>query len=48
MSANRSDAYGQVEEWQKIYFEAVQEALKDAKPLPSIPYWPEVNKALNF
>jgi trehalose transport system substrate-binding protein len=46
-SSFRSDAYGQVEEWQKIYFEAVQEALKDAKPLPSIPYWPEVNKALN-
>lgn len=42
----RSDAYAQVEAWQKPYFEAVQEALKAAQPMPNIPYWREVNKVV--
>lgn len=43
----RNDAYGQVEEWQKPYFEAVNEALKYAEPRPNVVYWAEVDKALN-
>ncbi|MFD0870795.1 Probable ABC transporter-binding protein DR_1438 precursor [Chlamydia abortus] len=43
----RSDVYGEVEDWQKPYFEAVQEGLKVAKPLPNVPYWADVNKAIN-
>lgn len=43
----RSDVYAEVEDWQKPYFEAVQEGLKVAKPLSNVPYWAEVNQAIN-
>lgn len=42
----RSDAYGQVEEWQKPYFAAVNEALKHAEPRPNIVYWADFEKIL--
>lgn len=43
----RSDAYGQVEEWQKPYFNAINEAMKVAEPRPNLVYWADVDKALN-
>ncbi|WP_025846682.1 sugar ABC transporter substrate-binding protein [Paenibacillus ehimensis] len=43
----RSDVYGVVEDWQKPYFDAAQEGLKVAQPLSNVPYWAEVNKAIN-
>lgn len=43
----RNDVYGEVEDWQKPYFESVQEAMEVAEPLPNVPYWSEVNQALN-
>lgn len=43
----RSDAYGKVENWQKPYFEAVNEALKHAEPRPNLVYWADVDKAIN-
>lgn len=45
--ASRSDAYGTVEEWQKPYFAAVNEALESAMARPNVPYWDVVDKALN-
>lgn len=42
----RTDAYGQVEEWQKPYFEAVNNALQHAEPRGNVPYWPEMEKAI--
>lgn len=43
----RTDAYGEVEEWQKPYFEAVVNALKVAELRPTdVPYWSDVNKCL--
>ncbi|MDK2794511.1 MAG: trehalose transport system substrate-binding protein [Caldanaerobacter sp.] len=43
----RSDAYGKVAEWQKPYFEAINEALKHAEPRPNLVYWADVDKAIN-
>nr|WP_308743296.1 hypothetical protein [uncultured Anaerocolumna sp.] len=43
----RDDAYAEAEEWQKPYFEATQAALAAAEPLPNVPYWPEVQQAIN-
>ncbi|WP_432667100.1 extracellular solute-binding protein [Wukongibacter baidiensis] len=43
----RSDAYGQVEEWQQPYFKAVNEAIKVAEARPNVTYWDTVDKALN-
>ncbi|MBP1157648.1 MULTISPECIES: extracellular solute-binding protein [unclassified Paenibacillus] len=43
----RSDVYGQVEDWQKPYFEATQKGLEVAVPLSNVPYWADVNKAIN-
>lgn len=45
-AAVRSDAYGTVEEWQKPYFEAMNEALKYAEARPNLLYWDVVDKAL--
>ncbi|QZT33813.1 extracellular solute-binding protein [Caldalkalibacillus thermarum TA2.A1] len=42
----RSDAYGEVEEWKKPYFEAISEALENADPRGNVPYWPEVERAI--
>ncbi|MCX7902922.1 MAG: extracellular solute-binding protein [Caloramator sp.] len=43
----RTDAYGQVEDWQKPYFDAINEAMKVAEPRPNLVYWADVDKALN-
>lgn len=43
----RSDAYGEVEQWQQPYFDAVNEAIKVAEPRPNVTYWDTVDKALN-
>lgn len=43
----RNDVYGDVEDWQKPYFEATVEALANAQPLPNVPYWGEVNTYIN-
>ena len=43
--ACRNDAYGSVTEWQKPYFAAVMEALKNAEPRPVVSYWADVDKA---
>lgn len=43
----RDDAYAEAEEWQKPYFEATQAALAAAEPLPNVPYWSEVQQAIN-
>ncbi|MFZ5354516.1 MAG: extracellular solute-binding protein [Bacillota bacterium] len=43
----RNDANGKVEEWQKPYFDVVTKALEVAEPRPNVPYWTEVDKALN-
>ncbi|AIS52026.1 extracellular solute-binding protein family 1 [Thermoanaerobacter kivui] len=43
----RSDAYGKVADWQKPYFEAINEVLKHAEPRPNLVYWADVDKAIN-
>lgn len=43
----RDDAYGTIEDWQKPYFESVKEAMKYAEVRPILPYWSEVDKAIN-
>ena len=45
--ASRTDAYGKVEEWQKPYFQAVNDALKFAEARPNLVYWDAVQKAVN-
>lgn len=45
--ASRSDAYGKVEEWQKPYFEAINDAMKVTEPRPNITWWADLEKALN-
>jgi trehalose transport system substrate-binding protein len=42
----RTDAYAKVEEWQKPYFDAVNQALQNAEPRGNVPYYPEVEKAI--
>ncbi|HVL23173.1 MAG TPA: extracellular solute-binding protein [Thermomicrobiales bacterium] len=42
----RSDALGQVEDWQQPYFEVVNEALGFTKPRPNVTYWTEVENIL--
>ncbi|MFO7172021.1 MAG: extracellular solute-binding protein [Bacillota bacterium] len=42
----RTDAYAKVEDWQKPYFEAINEAMKNATPRPPVLYWDELNKAI--
>ncbi|SKA97303.1 carbohydrate ABC transporter substrate-binding protein, CUT1 family [Caloramator quimbayensis] len=43
----RTDAYAKVEDWQKPYFDAINEAMKVAQPRPNLVYWADVDKALN-
>lgn len=43
----RSDALGQVEDWQQPYFEVVGEALGLSKPRPNVTYWTEVENILS-
>ncbi len=43
----RSDAFGEIEEWQKPFVEDVQEALQFAQSRPIVPYWADVDKAIN-
>ncbi|PAB60287.1 sugar ABC transporter substrate-binding protein [Anaeromicrobium sediminis] len=45
--AARTDAYGEVEEWQQPYFAAVNEAIQVAEARPNVVYWDVVDKALN-
>lgn len=42
----RSDALGQVEEWQQPYFETVTEALELTRPRPNVTYWTDVENIL--
>jgi trehalose transport system substrate-binding protein len=42
----RSDALGQVEDWQQPYFESVTEALTFTKPRPNVVYWIDVENIL--
>lgn len=43
----RNDVYGNVEDWQKPYFDSTTKALEKAVALPNVPYWGEINQALN-
>lgn len=45
--AVRSDAYGQVADWQKPYFEAINKVLAHAEARPNLLYYGAVEKALN-
>ncbi|HYG56712.1 MAG TPA: extracellular solute-binding protein [Symbiobacteriaceae bacterium] len=45
--ASRSDAYGKVADWQKPYFDAINDAMKVTEPRPNVTYWADVDKALN-
>ena len=42
----RSDALGQVEEWQEPYFETVSQALEFTQPRPNVEYWTDVEGIL--
>jgi len=43
----RTDAFGNVPEWQGPYFQAVQEALKNVDARPNVPYWEDVSRSMN-
>ncbi len=43
----RPDALGAIEEWQKPFMEAINEAMQYAEPRPIVPYWSDVDKAIN-
>lgn len=43
----RSDAYAAVEDWQKPYFQAINDAMKVAEPRPNVTYWATVQKSVN-
>jgi trehalose transport system substrate-binding protein len=43
----RTDAFGSVPDWQKPYFEAVQEALKNTDARPNVAYWEDVSRSMN-
>lgn len=43
----RSDALGQVEEWQQPYFETVTEALEFTRPRPNVEHWIDVENILS-
>jgi len=45
--SSRSDAYGKVADWQKPYFDAINEAMKVTEPRPNVTYWADVEKATN-
>jgi trehalose transport system substrate-binding protein len=42
----RTDALGQVEDWQQPYFETVNEALGFTQPRPNVVYWTDVENIL--
>ena len=42
----RSDALGQVEDWQEPYFETVSQALEFTMPRPNVVYWTDVENIL--
>ena len=46
-NSSRIHVSGQADDWQKPYFEATQAALAAAEPLPNVPYWSEVQQAIN-
>jgi trehalose transport system substrate-binding protein len=43
----RTDAFGNVPDWQAPYFQAVQEALKNVDARPNVPYWEDASRAMN-
>mgnify|MGYP000872844188 CR=1 FL=1 len=43
----RKDALGAIDEWQKPYMEAINEAMQYAEPRPIVAYWSDVDKAIN-
>jgi trehalose transport system substrate-binding protein len=43
----RTDAFGNVPEWQKPYFDAVQASLKNVDARPNVPYWEDVSRSMN-
>ena len=43
----RTDALGQVEDWQQPYFAVVSEALAVTKPRPNVTYWTDVENILS-
>jgi trehalose transport system substrate-binding protein len=43
----RSDAYGKVEDWQKPYFDAVLEAMENARARPNVLYWEDLSEAID-
>lgn len=45
--AIRSDAFGEVEEWQQPYFQAVSTALQFTRARPNVTYWLQVEQALS-
>jgi trehalose transport system substrate-binding protein len=45
--AIRSDAFGQVEDWQQPYFDSVSAALQVARARPNVTYWLQVEQALS-
>lgn len=42
----RNDALGEVEDWQRPYFETVTEALTYTQPRPNVTYWTDVENIL--
>jgi len=42
----RSDALGEVADWQKPYFQTVTEALTLTKPRPNLTYWTDIENIL--
>jgi trehalose transport system substrate-binding protein len=45
--AIRTDAFGQVEEWQQPYFDTVSTALQSTRARPNVTYWLQVEQALS-
>jgi len=45
--AVRGDAFGEVQDWQKPYFDVVKQALGMAKPRPNLTYWGQVETILS-
>ena len=43
----RTDAFGNVPEWQQPYFQAVQEALKNVDARPNVAYWEDASRSMN-
>jgi len=43
----RTDAFGSAPEWQKEYFQAVQQALQNTDARPNVAYWEDASRAMN-